>query len=77
MKLTIYLHPGSSKNEIEKLSEDSYRVRVMANAVDNEANEALIELLAEHFDVAKTNLKIIRGLKSKTKVVELVNRNKE
>lgn len=71
MKLTIYLHPGSSKNAIEKLSDDSYKVRVTAQPVDGEANEALIEILADHFDVPKTSIEITHGLKSKTKTVEL------
>ena len=71
MKLTIYLRPSSSKNEIEKLSEDSYRVRVTEQPVDNKANEALIKLLSEYFNVPKTNLKIVRGHKSKTKIIKI------
>lgn len=71
MKYTIYLHPGSSKNEVEKLDNNSLRVRVTAQPIDGEANDALVELLSEHFGVPKSTIEIIQGLKSKTKIVEV------
>ncbi|PIP50724.1 hypothetical protein COX11_02610, partial [Candidatus Berkelbacteria bacterium CG23_combo_of_CG06-09_8_20_14_all_41_73] len=35
------------------------------------ANKALIALLSKHFDVAKSQVKIISGLTSRNKVVEI------
>ena len=38
---------------------------------DGRANEAVIELLAEHFDVPKGSLRIVRGHTSRQKVIEI------
>ena len=38
---------------------------------DGRANAALIELLAEHFDVPKRALRIVRGHTGRQKVVEV------
>jgi uncharacterized protein YggU (UPF0235/DUF167 family) len=69
-KFTIYLHPGSSKNKIEKLTDTSYKVYICEQPIDGKANEALIELFAETLGIPKSLLKITHGLKSKTKIIE-------
>lgn len=71
MKLTVFARPGSSKNKIEKLSDNTYRTQLTAPPINGKANEALIKLLAEYFNIPKSTVKIIRGLKSKTKIIEI------
>lgn len=39
--------------------------------VDGEANQALIKLLAEHFEVAKTCINIKSGARGRRKLVEI------
>ena len=39
--------------------------------VDNKANEELVELLAERFDVSKSKVRIKSGLSSRQKLVEI------
>jgi hypothetical protein len=39
--------------------------------VDGKANKRLIELLAEHFDVSKSQITIARGASSRNKIVML------
>lgn len=56
---------------VEKLSESEYRVSVQAPARDGKANRALVELLAQYFDIPKTSVKIVRGHSSRHKLVEL------
>lgn len=46
-------------------------VYVTAPADKNKANEALIRLLAKHFDVAPSRVVIIRGHTSRHKVIEI------
>jgi uncharacterized protein YggU (UPF0235/DUF167 family) len=49
----------------------SYRVKVDAPARGGRANERLIAILAEHFDVPKSRIRILRGLASRDKLVEI------
>jgi len=46
-------------------------VAVSAPPEKGKANERLIELLAEHFRVAKSRIKIVSGHTSRSKVVEV------
>jgi len=71
MFLKIKVSPRGSKNELIKLSDGSYKAKLTASPVDGKANEALIELLSEEFDIAKSKIKIVRGLTNKIKIVEV------
>lgn len=68
MKLTIKVIPKAKKNEIK-----GERVYLKAPAVDGKANKALIEFLAEHYKVKKRQISILKGLKSRNKVVEIIS----
>jgi len=46
-------------------------VSVHAPAREGKANRAVIELLAAHFSVSRSSIKIIRGESSKRKLVEI------
>lgn len=46
-------------------------VRTHARAHDGEANKAVVKLLAKHFGVAKSCVRIISGAGSKHKVIEI------
>ena len=72
MRVYIKVSPRSSKNEIVKISEGEYRVKLTAAPVDNKANDMLIRVLAEYFDLPKSNLKIIGGKSAKIKIVEIL-----
>jgi uncharacterized protein len=69
-KLSIKVIPNAKQS---KLVEEPGRLKVYltARAVDGKANAALIEFLAEHFDVKKSSISIIRGLTSREKIVEI------
>jgi len=71
MFLTIKIIPRSSRNEIKEMPNGDWRIKLTAPPVDGKANEALIELLAEHFDVSKSKIKIVRGPTSKNKIVDI------
>lgn len=69
MKLKIKLHPGSSQEKIEKIVEGEYGVWIKEKPIDGKANDFLVKLLRKYFKVK--NLKIISGLKSRNKIVEI------
>ena len=67
----ITVKPGSSQEKITETAPGELIVYLRAKPHDGEANEALIEVLAKHFKVAKTTIRIIRGAKSRQKVIEI------
>ncbi|MBN2202674.1 MAG: DUF167 domain-containing protein [Candidatus Aenigmarchaeota archaeon] len=71
MRINVSVNPNSKYSQVEKLSDYDYKVRVDAQAKDGEANERLIEILAEHFEVSKASVSIVKGFKSKRKIVDV------
>ena len=69
--LSIKLQPRASVNEIGGPLGDELRIKVTAPPVDAAANEALVELLAERLDCARGRVELVRGHKSRHKVVKL------
>ncbi|MDR1425913.1 MAG: DUF167 domain-containing protein [Rickettsiales bacterium] len=67
----IRLIPNAKHNRIIGGYGEQLKVTVTAPALDNRANEALVELLASEYGLAKSHVKIVAGLRSKNKVVEI------
>ena len=55
-----------------RVSEDYFEVRVDEKAVGGRANKRLLEVLAEHFKVPKSRISILRGTKSRNKIVQVI-----
>ena len=72
MKIVARIKPNARKREVVKVKEGEYVVSVVSPAREGKANEELIEALSEHFKVAKSRVRIIGGLKSKKKVLEIL-----
>lgn len=73
MILDLHVQPGASRTEFAGKHGDRLKVRLQARAVDGKANEALIEFLAAHYGVPRRNVRIISGLKSRRKRVQIVS----
>ncbi|MDZ4231295.1 MAG: DUF167 domain-containing protein, partial [Patescibacteria group bacterium] len=48
-----------------------YKAYLKSPAVEGKANQELIEVLADHFGVAKSMVEIVSGLKSRRKRVNI------
>ena len=72
MILDLYVQPGASRTEFAGKHGDRIKVRVSGRAVDGKANEALIEFLAAHYGVPRRNVRIVSGLRSRQKRVQIV-----
>jgi len=68
IKIKIKLHANSSREKIEKLEENKYEVWIKEKPIDNKANIYLEKLLKKYF---KKHVRVIKGMKSKNKVVEV------
>ena len=71
MKYSITVKPGSAKDEITEQGNELI-VKTRKKAHDGEANTAVIELLAKHFDVAKSRVQILKGQTSRHKIIEIL-----
>lgn len=65
-----------TKAKQQKIVKEEGRLKAYLNAppVDGKANAALIKLLSEYYNVKKSSVKIVKGLKSRDKVVELTTK---
>lgn len=68
MRLKIKLHPGSSQDKIQKVSDDCYEIWIKEKPIEGKANIYLEKYLKKYFNKP---VRIIKGLRSKNKVVEL------
>ena len=71
MRISVKLKPNSKVEKVEKTGEREYLIWVKAPAMENKANNALIKVLADFFDVSKSQVDIVSGLTSKQKIVEI------
>ncbi len=72
MKISVYLKPNSRHREEVVVNDDgSLTVYAKAPAIEGRANVAAMKLLARHFGVAPSNVKLLRGATSKHKVFEI------
>ena len=68
--IKVKVIPNAKKNKVVE-SEGLFKVYVNAPAVDGKANKALLAVLSEYFNIRKGSIKIVRGEKSREKVVEV------
>ena len=71
MKINIKVSANSSKSDIARLPDGSYKAFLHSSPVGGEANEELIKLVGEYFDKPKSLIKIVSGLTAKSKVIEI------
>ena len=71
IQIMVKVEPRSSKRSVSGVIGDMLKVKLTAPPVDGAANEQLVEVLSETFRIRKSNIKIVKGLSSKNKVVEI------
>jgi len=70
-RIPVRLIARARVNEIAGEREGALLVRVAAPPVDGRANVALCELLAKHLGIAAGRVSVVRGLRSRQKVVQV------
>ena len=71
MILNIRVQPKAKKTGIEKISDNMYKVRVSAAPEKGAANKEVVTALASHFGVPRSRVRIIKGEKSRSKVIQI------
>src|SRR5215472_19138024 len=68
---SVRVQPRASKDEIAGEMNGALKVRLHAPAVENRANEALIQFLAQLLKTPKSAVRILSGDRSRTKRIEI------
>lgn len=69
-RIKIKVVPNAGKNKVFEGGE-GLKVYVTSPPTRGKANKAVIKLLAEFFEVKRGDVKIIKGEKSREKIVEI------
>ena len=69
--LTVRAKPGAKKEGVSYIDDDSVEIAVHAQAQNNKANLAIINYLADIFDVSKSCVKLEVGGTSRNKVISI------
>jgi len=68
----VRVQPRASKNEVSGAMEGALKIRLQAPAVEDRANEALCEFLAQLLKRPKAAVRILSGERSRSKRVEVL-----
>ncbi len=75
MLIKIRVTSGAKEALVTRTSETSFEVRVDEKAIGGRANKRLLEILSEHFEVPRSKITIVRGAKSRDKIVSIILEN--
>ncbi len=70
-RIKVKIITRAKRHQIVGWQGDVLKIRIAGAPVDGRANEALLDFLAKKWQIAKSEIKIIRGLKSKNKILEI------
>ena len=71
MRINIKAKPSARENKVEKIDEINYIVSVKEPPIQGRANQAIIKLLAEYFNISPTQVRIVIGHTSRNKIIEI------
>lgn len=70
-RIAVRLRPRGHADELLGIEDGVLQARVAAPPVDGRANKALCRLIAERAGVARSRVSVVRGAKSRQKLVEV------
>lgn len=69
LTLQVTVQPGAKRSDIAGLHGDRLKIRLNSPALEGRANQALVKLIAQLFQVPKRQVVILRGDKSRQKTL--------
>lgn len=74
-RVTVKVIPNAKRDEVLEAREENgqlhMKIKVNAQPEGGKANEAVIRLLAEHFNLSKQHVEIERGHMGRTKLIRI------
>ncbi|MBP3544719.1 MAG: DUF167 domain-containing protein [Alphaproteobacteria bacterium] len=71
MKINVRVIPRAKINQVEVQPDGLVRVHTTTAPTDGKATADVIKMLAQHYGVPKTSIRLIRGATSRDKVFEI------
>ena len=71
MRISVRVIPRAKLNRVEVQPDGTLRVHTTTAPTDGKATMDVIKMLAEHYNVPKTSIKLIRDATSRDKVFEI------
>lgn len=71
MKIFVKVKTRARTDELEKTSKNTFLVKVREVPEKGRANKAIIKLLSEYFKIPQQKVKIVSGVTSKIKIIEI------
>ncbi|MGA2199357.1 MAG: DUF167 domain-containing protein [Nitrososphaerales archaeon] len=71
MLIRVRVTPNARVPSVTKVDEAIFEVKVDAKAEGGRANKRLVEIMSEHLEVPKSRIVIVRGARSREKVLEV------
>jgi len=71
MQLSVRVTAGARRDGIEEISDKRLKVSVKEKPEQGAANVRVVALVAAHFGVPKSHVRIIRGHKTPSKIIEI------
>jgi uncharacterized protein (TIGR00251 family) len=76
VSFAVKVHPRARKNAITGVVGDALKLALTAPPVDGRANQAVVEFLADFFEITRSSVTIASGETSRNKVVRIIGVNK-
>ena len=70
-RLTVKVHPRARRSALAGRIGDAWKLSLAAPPVDGKANDECVRFLAEFARVPRSRVRIVMGLTSRVKVVEI------
>ena len=70
-RFTVKVHPRARRSAVTGRLGDAWKLDLTAPPVEGKANEECVRFLAELVGVPRARVRIVTGLTSRTKVVEI------
>lgn len=71
VRLEVYVQPRAARTELAGLHDGVIKIRVAAPAVENAANRALVDFVAQRLGIAKRSVRLVAGGTSRKKLLEI------
>ena len=72
MKIFVKVKPRARQEKIEKIDDTNFKVWVKEPPEKGRANRAVLEIMADYFNVSQSDVKIISGNTSRLKIIEVI-----
>lgn len=72
MLIEVHVSTNAREANVVRIGENIFEVKVDERAVEGRANKRLMEILAKHFKVPKSRIRLVSGARSRDKVLEIV-----